>query len=129
MDSLRIRKEQIAVLAKEIYESTGSSSCNPTFVARDLGFPDHTKIHDSVRMIVSEFAAEVFFSYGGTRNRADLLEQRINDAVRTATHYGQTEGSHQKMWVISSMLKYLMGRTEYDRFVKVNPDWFEGVEP
>jgi len=48
---------ETARIAKNLLGRTGSSMENPTFVARDLGFPDHTKIHDAAREIIATYAA------------------------------------------------------------------------
>lgn len=50
---------EAANIARSLVDRQGSSLENPTFVARDLGFPDHTRIHDAAREIIALYAARV----------------------------------------------------------------------
>jgi len=52
-------ESEAARIAKELLENCGSSPRNPTFVTRDIGFAEHTKIHDFVRGQIALYAARV----------------------------------------------------------------------
>lgn len=63
-------EQQVEVenLTKEILARTGSCMENPAFAARDLGFPDHTLIHEAAKAIIARYAARVVIydrQYGG----------------------------------------------------------------
>lgn len=73
----------------------------------------------------------------GKRNRLNDLQDRIDAALDTAFHYGQTDGAHHKAWVIDQMVAALMG-PDYQRWVEDYRDgedgpntyeWDEGIAP
>lgn len=43
-------------------------------------------------------------------------QRKIQEALRVAFLYGQTDGAHHKAWVIDQMVRALTGK-EYERFV------------
>lgn len=49
-------------------------------------------------------------------NREIELEQRINEALKIAFNYAQTDGSHHKTWVIDQMIRKLLGK-DYESWV------------
>jgi hypothetical protein len=57
-------EEQVAAIKDKLIRGNGSNITNPTFVVRDLGFPDHTAIHEAVRSIVAEYAAWCVYVMG-----------------------------------------------------------------
>lgn len=70
----------------------------------------------------------------------DLIEgdfneafRRITEAAEIATKYGEYDGSHHKMWVITEMLKVLVGEKEFNRWKRAWEEkdyaWDEGVPP
>lgn len=47
------------------------------------------------------------------------MEERIKKALSIAWSYGQTDGSHHKMWVIDQMVRTLCGnKEEYEKWIK-----------
>jgi len=50
---------EAAKIAKDLLKNGGSNPRNPTFVTRDIGFAEHTKIHDFVREQIALYAARV----------------------------------------------------------------------
>lgn len=77
-------------------------------------------------------------------------EERIDNALKIATDFGQTDGAHHKMWVIDRIVRALTGcqengRTgdlepspEYERWIEeykdgeIGPEtypWDEGIAP
>lgn len=62
-------------------------------------------------------------------------EFRIVEAVGIATHYGMIDGAHHKQWVIDQMLRAMMGKEKYKKWIEnynAEPDydnWDEGIAP
>lgn len=65
------------------------------------------------------------------------MEERIKRALSYAWSYGQIDGSHHKMWVIDQMVRTLLGKEEYSKWVASyeTPDgedyyvWDTGIAP
>lgn len=60
-------------------------------------------------------------------------EARIKEAISIAFNYGNIDGSHHKMWVITQMVRKLLGDEEFKKFLaEYNQDeyeWDEGIAP
>lgn len=52
------QKAEVEAVMSQILADRGGPR-NPTFVARDLGFSDHTKIHEAAREIIARYVAQV----------------------------------------------------------------------
>ncbi len=79
-------KGEIDRLTAAIAASSGSWGGNPTFIARDLGFPEHTAIHDLVRPLLARFAATILVTSGA--ETAHLFQKafaRPPSQIRNAT--------------------------------------------
>jgi len=50
---------EAARIARDLLENRSSSPRDPTFVTRDIGFAEHTKIHDFVRGQIALYAARI----------------------------------------------------------------------
>ena len=65
------------------------------------------------------------------------MEERIKNALDYAWSYGQIDGSHHKMWVIDQMVRALLGKEEYKKWVEAYEtpdgedywDWDTGIAP
>lgn len=69
------------------------------------------------------------------------LEQRIENAIEFAIRYGETDGSHHKMFVIDQMIRRLCGSQDgeetekYKAIIKAAtadpdyPEWDTGIAP
>ena len=46
------------------------------------------------------------------------MEEGIKMAVRYTWSYGQIDGDYHKMWVIDQMVRTLLGKEEYEKWVE-----------
>ncbi len=52
---------------------------------------------------------------------------KINDAIKLAIRYGQTDGSHHRLWVIDQMVRILAG-DDYKRIIADACDGEDGPD-
>ena len=54
----------------------------------------------------------------------------VGDAANLIMTYGCIEGEHHKTWLIGRVLRILLGKDEYNKFVaSCNGNWDEGIAP
>lgn len=57
------------------------------------------------------------------------------EAIDLILRYGSNDGAHHKQWVLSQVLKILMGEDAYKKFIEEDPthgeygEWDEGIPP
>jgi hypothetical protein len=58
-----------------------------------------------------------------------MIQSRIKKASSIASEYSEIDGAHHKQWVIDQMLRVLLGKEEYDNWLKKQNYWDCGVAP
>jgi hypothetical protein len=61
------------------------------------------------------------------------LEKKIEKAIDMIVSYGDDSNAHHKQWVLTQVLKILMGEYDYEVFKteldRIDYSWDEGVAP
>lgn len=111
---------EITRIAEALALSSGGSDYNPTFVARDLGFPDHTAIQALVRPVLARYAATVLVHalngetahlFAGRYPRSPVtrrivtLEAMLADTAEALESNASLLESGAKIWVVADALR------------------------
>lgn len=111
---------EIKRITEALVQDRGSGEANPTFVARDLGFPDHSAIQSLVRPLLARYAATVlvhaldgetahlfagYYPRSPVTRRVVTLEAMLADTAEALEANAGLLESGAKTWVVADALR------------------------